>query len=217
MNKTLINLDIVSDVVCPWCIIGYKRLEKALESFSDDIQANLQWHPFELNPGMPQGGENLRSHLAAKYGTTLEGSIKARANLTQLGTELGFRFNYFDEMRMYNTFKAHQLLHWAGEYNKALPLKMRLFSAFFSERKAIDDPEVLIAEAAAVGLAPAQAEEVLASERYAQAVRDEQRHWTSLGIQAVPAFVFNKQQLLSGAQPVETFQRVLQQLVKGKN
>ena len=195
-----IRIDIVSDVVCPWCIIGYKRLEKALEMVSDQIEADIHWHPFELNPQMPEGGENLRAHLAAKYGTTLEGSIKARANLTQMGADLGFTFDYFDEMKMFNTFKAHQLLHYAREQGKDHDLKIRLFSAFFGERKEVDQIDVLVAEAEAVGLDGVQSRAILEDERYADAVRTEEQEWIRRGIQGVPAFIFNERHMVSGAQ-----------------
>ncbi len=104
MNKKSVRIDMVSDVVCPWCVLGYKRLEKALQTVSDTLRAEIHWHPFELNPDTPPGGRNLRAHLAAKYGTTLEGSIRARAELTRMGKSLGFTFDYFDEMKTFNTF-----------------------------------------------------------------------------------------------------------------
>ena len=195
-----VRIDIVSDVVCPWCIIGYKRLEKALDMLSEQVQADIHWHPFELNPHMPQGGENLRAHLASKYGTTLEGSIKARANITQMGAELGFKFDYFDEMKMFNSFKAHQLLHYAREHGKEHELKMRLFSAFFSERKEVDQAEILVKEAVAVGLDENESQSVLEDERYAESVRTEEKEWLSRGIQGVPTFVVNNKYAVSGAQ-----------------
>ena len=209
MSKPHTRIDIVSDVVCPWCIIGYKRLEKALEMIKGQADVEIHWHPFELNPDMPQGGENLRAHLAAKYGTTLEGSIKARANLTKIGSELGFTFDYFDEMKMFNTFKAHQLLHYAREYNKEHVLKMRLFSAFFGERKEIDQTDVLLAEAFAVGLDETETRLVLQEERYANAVRTEEREWAARGVQSVPTFVFNDTYGFAGAQEPEVMADIL--------
>lgn len=208
-----IKVDIVSDVVCPWCVIGYKRLEKALEEMAGEVEAEIHWHPFELNPNMIEGGENLRSHLAGKYGTTLEGSIKARANLTQLGADLGFKFDYFDDMKMYNTFKAHQLLHFAREHGKENELKMRLFSAFFGERKAVDETQVLVKEAVAVGLDESETRAVLDDRRYEQAVRKEQGEWLNKGIQAVPTFVFNGTTALSGAHETDTLKQVLREAV----
>jgi predicted DsbA family dithiol-disulfide isomerase len=216
MNKDPVRIDIISDVVCPWCIIGYKRLEKALEMISDKVNADIYWHPFELNPHMPQGGENLRAHLAAKYGTTLEGSIKARANLTQMGSELGFTFDYFDEMKMFNTFKAHQLLHYARELGKEHELKMRLFSAFFGERKQIDQINVLVKEAVVVGLDEHESRSVLEDERYAETVRSEEKEWLTRGIHGVPTFVMNNKHAVSGAQePITLTDMILQSVNKG--
>lgn len=206
-----VRIDIVSDVVCPWCIIGYKRLEKALDMLADQIQANIHWHPFELNPHMPQGGESLRTHLAEKYGTTLEGSIKARANLTQMGAQLGFKFDYFDEMKIFNTFKAHQLLHFARENNKEHELKMRLFSAFFGERKEIDQVEVLVNEAVAVGLDKNESQSILEDERYAESVRIEEQEWLSRGIQSVPTLIVNNKYAVSGAQEPKSLVDIIMQ------
>ena len=204
-----IRIDIVSDVVCPWCIIGYKRLEKALEMVADQVSADIHWHPFQLNPHIPEGGENLREHLAAKYGTTLEGSIKARENLTQMGAELGFKFDYFDEMKTYNTFKAHQLLEYAKEQGKHTEMKLRLFSAFFGERKVIDDADVLVAEAEAVGLDGQACRDLLEDGRYAPSVTQQAKEWVSRGVQGVPTFVFDQSQGISGAQPPEVLADIL--------
>ena len=211
MNKKQLRIDIVSDVVCPWCIIGLKRLEKALEIVGDKVDAEIHWHPFELNPQMPEGGENLRAHLAEKYGTTLEGSIKARTNLTQMGKELGFKFDYFDEMKMFNSFKAHQLLYYARTKSKETELKLRLFSAFFGERKEIDQIDVLIAEAKAVGLDETESKKILEDERYTKAVRAEENEWLQKGVRGVPTFVFNNKSGISGAQDPETLANIILQ------
>lgn len=213
MPKTItaeIRIDIVSDVVCPWCIIGYKQLERALDRTG--TAAEVHWHPFELNPGMAPDGENLREHLAAKYGTTAESSRAARTRLTALGAELGFTFNYADDMRMYNTFRAHQLLHWAGAQGHQHRLKMALFGSFFTERRDLNDPQVLADAAARVGLDRDEALAVLADGRFADAVREEERFWTARGVTGVPAVVFDRRHLLVGAQGVENYTRVLEAL-----
>lgn len=142
-----IRVDIVSDVVCPWCAIGYYQLAKAVRETG--IEVDIHWHPFELNPQMAPEGENLRAHLAAKYGTTPEGSRQARARLTEMGAALGFTFNYADDMRMYNTFRAHQLIDWAEEQGKAHEVKLALFAAFFSRREDVSSIDVLAGVAAA--------------------------------------------------------------------
>ncbi len=204
-----LRVDIVSDVVCPWCIIGYRQLLKAIELSTLNIELALHWHPFELNPQMPEQGQNLREHLAGKYGTTPEQSRDARARLTELGDSLGFRFDYFDEMRMVNTFRAHQLLHWAGTLGQQTELKLALFNGFFSERKDVSRVEVLVSTAADIGLDPEMARAVLDDGRYASAVRAEQKLWLSRNVHAVPTFIFNERFLVPGAQDAETLVKVL--------
>lgn len=205
-------IDIVSDVVCPWCIIGYRQLQKALEMMPGQFELTLRWHPFELNPHMPEAGQDLREHLAQKYGTTLEQSRAARAQLTALGDSLGFHFDYFDGMRMVNTFRAHQLLHWAAEKDRQTPLKLALFEAFFSRREDVSAPAVLCTVAARAGLPSDEAAEVLADARFARTVREEQRLWLERDIHAVPTFLFNRRFMVPGAQEAETFVQVLRKL-----
>lgn len=204
------RIDIVSDVVCPWCIVGYKQLEQALAERR--LEPELHWHPFQLNPHISEEGQNLREHLAAKYGTTLEASIESRARLTRMGAELGFTFAYTDDMRTYNTFRAHQLLHWAGTQGRQHELKVALFSAFFTRRENVGDPAVLADVAAGIGLHRAEALAVLEDGRYADAVRQEMQFWVEQGIQGVPAIVFERRHLVSGAQGVERFGAILDQL-----
>ena len=209
-----LQIDIVSDIVCPWCVIGYKQLERALEQTG--TAADVHWHPFELNPHMAEAGENLRDHLAAKYGTTREESVAARARLTALGRELGFAFNYAGDMRMYNTFRAHQLLHWAGTLGRKHDLKMALFEAFFSARRNVGDPAVLADVAAAVGLDRDEALAVLGDGRNAEAVRQDQAFWTSRGIRGVPAVIFDRQHLVTGARGVDGYAAILRHLAEGR-
>lgn len=211
---TAIRVDIVSDVVCPWCAIGYYQLAKAARETGIDI--DVHWHPFELNPHMVPEGENLREHLAAKYGTTPEGSRKARARLTEMGAALGFTFDYADDMRMYNTFKAHQLIEWAegdgGSPSRAHDVKLALFEAFFTRREDVSDTGVLVAVAESVGLDGAAAREILDSGAQAAKVREKQQFWTARGVQGVPAMVFERQHLVTGAQGEENYAMILKQL-----
>ncbi|PJE36710.1 disulfide bond formation protein DsbA [Pseudooceanicola lipolyticus] len=204
---TPLQIDIVSDVVCPWCIIGFKQLEQAMGATG--MGAYVRWHPFELNPQMPPEGQNLREHLAEKYGTTPEQSRTARQRLTDLGDSLGFTFHYSDDTRMVNTFAAHQLLDWAAEQNLQHPLKMALFAAFFTEGKDVSDHAVLAAAAGAVGLDPAQARSVLDSGSHAEQTRAKQRVWLERGISGVPAMVFAGKYLVTGAQGAEGYAEVL--------
>ena len=207
---TPIRVDIVSDVVCPWCAIGYHQLAKA--AHATGIVIDVHWHPFELNPTMVEEGENLREHLATKYGTTLEGSIKARTRLTEMGAALGFEFNYADDMRMVNTFRAHQLIDWAEGQNRQHDMKMALFTAFFSRRENLNDPEVLADVAASIGLDRAAASVMLESGDHAATVREKEQFWTTRGVTGVPAMVFDRQHLVTGAQGEENYTRILRHL-----
>ncbi|TDG16035.1 DsbA family oxidoreductase [Seongchinamella unica] len=207
-----LRVDIVSDVVCPWCIIGYKQLQLALAQLAGRFEVDLHWHPFELNPQMPPQGQDLREHLAQKYGTTPEQSQAARARLTELGASLGFVFDYYDGMRMVNTFRAHQLLHWAALEGRQTDLKLALFDAFFSQRQDVSDIDVLAATAGKAGLPAATARAVLEDARFADAVREEQQRWLDRDVYAVPTFVFNGRYQVPGAQEAETFVRVLNKL-----
>lgn len=208
----VLRIDIVSDVVCPWCVIGYGRLRQALAKFGDEVAADIHWHPFELNPNIPIEGENLRSHLSAKYGTTLEGSIKARVMLTEEGQKVGFSFNYFDEMKMLNTHDCHQLILWASPTELQTPLVEGLFEQFFTLQGEFDRP-ALISIAEKVGLDKARAKQVLNQQEFSEDVKEIQSKWYQQGIQGVPLFIFNGEQALSGAQDVSTFERVLQQFL----
>ncbi len=212
-QKTDLTVDIVSDVVCPWCIVGYKQLEQAMAQTG--LVASIRWHPFELNPHMSEDGENLREHLAAKYGTTPEQSAAARERLTALGASLGFAFDYGDEMRMVNTFRAHQLLHWAAGQGQQHDLKMQLFSAFFTHRRDVNDPQTLAAEAAEIGLDREEALAVLEDGRFADEVRADEQLWTSRGIQGVPAMIFNRRYLVTGAQGVDNYVAVMREVTQG--
>ena len=215
---TPIQVDIVSDVVCPWCIIGYRQFMRALEMRPGEFDVALRWHPFELNPAMPAEGQELREHVAEKYGATMEQSRASRGRLTALGEELGFTFDYFDGMRIVNTFDAHQLLHWAGQLGEAqqTALKLRLFSAFFSERKDVSQRAVLIAEAAETGLDASEAKAILEDQRFAEAVRDEQHFWREREVHAVPTFIFEGAYPVPGAQDASTFARVLDKIRERK-
>ena len=204
-QPTTVHIDIVSDIVCPWCIIGFRQLQRAMDQVRGDVNLELRWQPFELNPQMPPEGQNLREHLNAKYARSEEENRAARDGLTELGASLGFTFNYTDGMRVANTFKAHQLLYWAGEHGAQTALQLALFEAYFTHRQNIDAIEVLVDAAARTGLDSAEAEAVLRDGRYRDAVRDEQKVWRDRGIHGVPAFVIEERYLLSGAQDSSVF------------
>ncbi|MEM8731283.1 MAG: DsbA family oxidoreductase [Pseudomonadota bacterium] len=202
-----IRVDIVSDVVCPWCAIGYYQLKRAADETGHAL--SVHWHPFELNPNMAEEGEDLREHLAAKYGTTPEASRAARARLTELGAALGFTFTYADDMRMWNTFRAHQLIDWAETFEKGHDMKLALFEAFFTRRENVSDIATLAQVAKSVELDAETALEVLQSGQFAEQVRQKEQFWTSRGIQGVPAMIFERRHLVTGAQGEENYGRVL--------
>lgn len=209
---TPIRIDIVSDVVCPWCVIGFRRLEEALVRLEGEVEAEIHWHPFELNPTMPPEGQDLREHISQKYGTDPKQNPAFRQRLAQIGDSLGFSFNYSDEMRIVNTFRAHQLLAWAGEQNKKTELELALFESFFSRQENVDDPAILETVAVRAGLDAAEAASVLEDARYAEAVREQERFWLSQGIQSVPSFILDRRYLIPGAQDVDVFVNALERL-----
>jgi predicted DsbA family dithiol-disulfide isomerase len=213
---TPLRIDIVSDVVCPWCIIGFTQLQRALTQLGDEVEVDLHWHPFELNPQMPAEGQELREHLAQKYGTSVAQSQAARARLTQIAESLGVEFRFYEGMRMHNTFRAHQLLHWAGEQGKQTELELALFETNFSRGENVDDPEVLAAAAGRAGLDEDGARAVLQDGPYADTVREEQRFWLSKGIHAVPSFILDGRYLIPGAQDPEVFVAALRRLLDEK-
>lgn len=205
-----LQIDIVSDVMCPWCVIGYRQLATALEATGTPHE--IRWHPFELNPDMPREGQDMREHLAEKYGSTREQSEASRAILTQAGADLGFEFRYAEDMRMHNTFNVHQLLHWADQQNRRHDLKMAFFAAHFTDGRDLSDDAVLADVAAEIGLDRSEALTVLADQRFATEVREAEQFWIKQGIQGVPAVIFNQQHLVSGAQGIDNFTSILNQL-----
>ena len=207
-----VRVDIVSDVVCPWCVIGFGQFQRALAQATRPPAVDIHWQPFELNPDMPPEGENLREHLARKAGITAEQSRAARQQLTALGEDLGFSFHFTDDMRIANTFRAHQLLHWAAGHGRQTELKLALFRAYFTRGEDISDSDTLLHAAASVGLPADEARAVLEDGRYADAVRRGERQWLEREIRGVPAFVFNQRFAVLGAQEPQAFLRVFERL-----
>ena len=209
-----LKIDFVSDVSCPWCAIGLAALEQALARVQGDIVATIHCQPFELNPAMAPGGQDITEHLAQKYGSTAEQQAQIRATIRQRGADVGFEFNADGRGRIYNTFDAHRLLHWAGIEQPALqlPLKKALLVACHRDRQAMDEPAVLLEAARQVGLDVARAQAVLGSAEFSQEVREAEQLYTSSGIRSVPAVIINDRHLISGGQPVEVFEQALRQI-----
>ncbi len=212
MTKTPLRIDIVSDVVCPWCIVGYRQLKQAVDATGTAV--DIHWHPFELNPNMPAEGQNLVEHIMEKYGSSQAESHANRDRLTAIGADLDFVFSFADDMRMHNTFNTHQLLHWATLQGRGDDLKQALFVAHFTHRRDLSDIGVLTEIASEIGLDRAEAGAVLVDQRFAQAVRTDEQFWTKQGISGVPAMVFDRQHLVTGAQGVENYTSILAQLTQ---
>ena len=207
LEASAIQVDIVSDVVCPWCIIGFLQLQRGLNLAG--MGARVRWHPFELNPGMGPEGQNITEHVAEKYGSTAEQSRAARQRLIEMGAALGFTFSYGPEARIVNTFKAHQLLDWAAEAGLQHPLKLALFKAYFTDGRDVSDTGVLMDAVREVGLNADVATRMLDSGERATKVREKEEFWTENGISGVPTMVFDGRYLLTGAQEPETYAEVL--------
>ncbi|MGB6152106.1 MAG: DsbA family oxidoreductase [Pricia sp.] len=208
-----IKIDIVSDVVCPWCTIGYKRLEKAISEMGIQDQVEIEWQPFELNPHMPPEGQNVQEHITEKYGATLEKQKESQRHMAEVGAELDFTFDYFDDMRMVNTFEAHILLEYAKAFGKQTELKMRLTTAFFSERKDVSKRDILRQALVDVGLNAEEALAKLDDDDARYEVRSKQDFWKNLGVNSVPTIVFNRKGAVTGAQPVDVFKEVLTEVI----
>ena len=209
---TPLKIDFVSDVSCPWCVVGLKSLEQALERVGDDIAVELHFQPFELNPQMAPEGENKVEHLARKYGSTEEQAVRNRDNIRARGAELGFDFRFTLQDRVYNTFDAHRLLHWADAQGHQLALKQALFDAYFTLGQNPSDHGLLVQVAEQVGLDPVQARAILESDAYADDVREREQFYTRQGIHSVPAIIINDRHLISGGQPPEVFEQALRQI-----
>ena len=210
---TPLRIDFVSDVACPWCVVGLRSLTQAIAAVGDEIEVELHFQPFELNPDMPPEGQNTTEHVRQKYGSTPEKSAAARDAIRQSGEALGFKFNYSPESRIWNTFDAHRLLHWAGIEGRQREMKEALFTANFTDGLSASDHEVLVRAATNAGLDGRKARAVLASERFAAEVRREEELWRNRGIQAVPSIVFNQRWMIQGGQPPEVFEQVIRKIL----
>ena len=196
-----VRIDLVSDVACPWCAIGYRRLEQALEELGNEIEVELVWQPFELNPDMPPEGEPILDHLCRKYGKDAASIERMQGEMIALAEPLGLNFQGARERRAHNTFDAHRVLAWAAEQGRETALQLALFDAYFGEARDPSDPAILREKAVAAGLDGDAAEAVARSQQYAKEVRAAEQRFMEAGVSAVPGFVLDKRYLISGAQP----------------
>ncbi|MEQ1542580.1 MAG: DsbA family oxidoreductase [Novosphingobium sp.] len=217
-----LTIDIYSDVMCPWCVIGYNQLSKGLELLAGEIEAEVRWLPFELNPDMPLEGEPQDEHIARKYGRTPEQAAANRSQLLAIGERAGYSFAYSGEgeaprAMMWNTFAAHKLLKWALVEAGAEPqnrLKQALFDAHFQQRRNVSDPDVLVAVAAEQGLDPAAARAALDDAALAQIVRSEEAQAWDMNISGVPAMLVQGKYLIPGAQEPEVYAQALRRVAE---
>ena len=207
------KIDFISDVACPWCAVGLNALEQALARIGADIPVQLRFQPFELNPTMEPAGADAGAYLRAKYGMSEAQLAHNRGVIRERGAAVGFAFG--ERLRVWNTFDAHRLLHWAGlqpDADVQRRLKHALLKAYHGEGRNPGDSAVLLELAAAVGLDVEAAREVLASGRYSDEVRAAERHWQQAGIHSVPAVLIDGKHLISGGQPSEVFEQALRQI-----
>ena len=207
-----LKIDFVSDISCPWCVIGLRSLEQALERVSDETTADIRFQPFELNPQIPSEGQDIAEHIAQKYGSTLEQVVRNQEGILARGAALGFTFNMDGRSRIYNTFDAHRLLHWADLEGRQHALQRALFAAYFTEGLDPSNREVLIDVATQAGLDPVRAREILESGLYADEVREREQFYSQRGIHAVPSVIVNDKYLIQGGQPVEIFEQALRKI-----
>jgi len=212
-DETL-KIDFVSDVSCPWCAIGLASLERAIERLDGEMKPELHFQPFELNPAMPPGGQDITEHLTQKYQTTREQQEAARDAIRERGAAVGFDFRREGRGRIYNTFDAHRLLHWAGleDADRQRALKKALLGAYFTQGRSPEEHEVLVQAAADAGLDAARARAILGSDEYANEVREREQFYQEHGIHAVPAVIINDRHLIQGGQPPEVFEQALRQI-----
>jgi len=213
------RIDFVSDVSCPWCAIGLKSLQQALQRVGGEIAADIHFQPFELNPGMKAEGQDLAEHITEKYGSTPAQLAQSQETIRQRGAAVGFTFDMDKRSRIYNTFDAHRLLHWAETQGpeRQLALKERLFAAYFTQGEDPSNHALLLRAAGEVGLDVEQARTVLESNAFADEVRRQEYYWKHAGINSVPAVIVNERHLISGGQPPEVFEQALRQIAQQDN
>lgn len=210
MSRT-VKIDFVSDVVCPWCALGATALEQAISNLAGEVQVQLTYKPFELNPDMPAEGEHAIAHMMRKYGRSAEQVADRNAMIIERGAQIGFHFDLEKRSHFHNTFAAHRLLFWAATQGLQRPLKRALLKAYFSDGQNPNDHATLVTLAGAVGLDSQRAQAVLANGEFAEEVRELERFYQQRGIDSVPAMVIDEQQLIAGSQSVAYYEQALRQ------
>ncbi|MFM2487008.1 DsbA family oxidoreductase [Celerinatantimonas yamalensis] len=212
--KEFLDIQFISDVMCPWCVVGLGNLNKALTQLADKVDTQLSFQPFELNPDMPAEGQGFQEHIIEKYGVSKEQSEQNRLQIKARGKEVGFDFNFTDQSRMQNTFDAHRLLHWAQVEGKQAALKMALFTAHFTHNQNVNNYTVLAHLAATVGLDKKAAQSVLENGQYADEVRQKEAFWRQNSISSVPTIIINNKYAITGGQPVASFKQLIEEILE---
>ena len=207
------RIDFVSDVVCPWCAIGLAELETAISRLKGVVEPDIYLQPFELNPSLPPGGQSMTELMKEKFGNRPPEQVAAVREAVRTRAEsVGFTIAMDDNSRMYNSFDAHRLIHWAELEGKGITMKHALFAAHFTNGENISDHDTLVAKAESVGLDPVQAREVLTSDRYADEVRQAEFRWKAIGVNSVPSVIIDGKYLISGGQSADVFEQGLRQI-----
>tara|TARA_R110000868_G_scaffold536_3_gene3868 strand:- start:61 stop:723 length:663 start_codon:yes stop_codon:yes gene_type:complete len=216
---TNLHVDIVSDIACPWCAIGYARLEQAMATLAGELELDIEWHAFELNPNPESKPQPILQALSRKYGRSEAEMEAAQANMIEVATGLGLNFSKMQERYTANTFNGHRLVKWAAEQGKQTAMKQALFDAYFGHAENVEDTEVLLRCVESIGLDTEAAQQVLDSDAFANAVRSDEARYQQAGVSSVPAFIVNNQYLISGAQEpaylVEALREIAQQKEAG--
>lgn len=207
-----VKIDFVSDVSCPWCAIGLRELEIALDRIGDAVDVDLRFQPFELDADAPKEGQSIVERLTGKYGSTPEQVAANREQIRARAATLDFPMTMSPEGRLYNTFDAHRLLHWAGIEGRQHELKHALLAAYHSDDKSPADHDVLTAAAQAAGLDPKAARDILSSNQFETEVRQAEYLWQSRGVAGVPSLIINERYLISGAQSSEAIEQALREI-----
>ena len=217
MMKPTIKIDFVSDIACPWCAVGLGNLNKAIDELKNQANFEVHFRPFELNPKMPQGGQDAIEHLTEKYGLTTEQVLANQANIRAKALEAGFAFHPEGRKRVYNTFDAHRLIYWAAQkYDlaKQAALKTELLNTYFCLAVSLDDQSNLLDAVTRAGLDRQRAQTILSGDEFAKEVREEEAVYTNKGINSVPSIILNNQYLIQGAQPPASFTSAFNQIIQ---
>ena len=209
---TQLKIDFISDISCPWCVVGLRNMEQALAAIGDDIETYIRFEPFELNPDMVPEGMDRADYFASKYRISEDEAKRRGGEIRARAEEAGFTMNTGEGFRIYNTFDAHRLLEWAMEEGKQRLLKHAMFAAYFTDGKNMGDHETLAEIAESVGLDGSRAREILAGDDYAGHVRQSQSHHRGRGVQSVPTIIVNDEYVINGGQPPAIFEKAFRHI-----